>query len=162
MRRLIAGVAALGLFGAVTAGSTPQTEAAWEVPQVATGSISAATLAAPVITGCNVRTLLNLGLAFTGVTITWTSPYGDGKTKLLINGIEISEGISKAGTGPYTYKADLSDNLLQTLLGGLLGSSNNVTVHAIYNADSNWTSAAATRTLEIGGLLGLLGENRCY
>lgn len=159
---LIAGLAGIvALCGVVLVPSAQDTDAAWIDAETGTAQFAAATLEEPTITACNVRTLLNLGLVFTGVTIRWTSPYGAQNVELRINGVRIpASNVSQSGTGPYAYEASLSATLLQSLLGGLLGSENTVEVVATL-PNSGWRSVADTRTLEVGGLLGLLGSNTC-
>lgn len=158
------GVAAIGIGVVLAAGSlrAAPTDAAWTDAEV--GSSTAVTAGArpdtPVITSCTVSTLLGSGLVFTGVTIVWTSPYLNDRVQLRINDVVITTGIVRTGTGPYTYTATLSATLLQSVLGGLFGSSNSVTVRALYPG-SSWVSATANKTLSVGGLLGLSGSNTC-
>ncbi|GAA3945014.1 hypothetical protein [Microbacterium soli] len=164
-RRSIASAAALVFCAAVAAFSGPAdarwTAAAWSDAHRVSASVSAGALETPTITSCEVRTLLNLGLVFTGVTITWTSAYEQSGVELRISGRTIpSSAVTPTGSGPYVYTATLSDDLLSSLLGGLLGSSNPVEVTATHPG-SAWVSPAATRTLSVGGLLGLAGRNEC-
>jgi hypothetical protein len=134
------------------------TEARFTDSEYASGSFTATRLAAPVITGCSVTSLLG---TFTGFTITWTSPYLKVQQRLSINNVTVDNvNVTQGGTGPYTYSATLNSGLLGTLLGSLLGSSNAVKVETIY-AGTSWVSPAATRTLSVGGLLGLGGTNTC-
>ena len=163
-QRFRLGVAAIGIGALILAGSlkAAPTEAAWADAELA--SSPAVTAGArpdtPVITSCTVSTLLGSGLVFTGVMIVWTSPYLNDRVQLRINDVVITTGIVRTGTGPYTYTATLSATLLQSVLGGLLGSSNSVTVRAFYPGGS-WESATANKTLSVGGLLGVSGSNRC-
>jgi len=161
-RRLLAGLAGIALLGGVVlAPSVQATEASWSDAEAGAAPFAATTLQPPTITACNVGTLLNLGLVFTGVTIRWTSPYGAQNVQLSINDVLIpASNVTQSGTGPYVYEASLTANLLQSLLGGLLGSANTVEVVTVL-PDVGWRSIAATRTLEVGGLLGLLGSNTC-
>ena len=161
-RRLLAGLAGIALLsGVALAPEVSTTDAAWADAEIGAAPFAAATLAQPSIVACDVRTLLNLGLVFTGVTIRWSSPYAATNVELSINGVVVpSTYVSQSGTGPYVYEASLSPTVLETLLGGLLGSVNAVEVVSTLPG-SDWRSAAATRTLEVGGLLGLLGANRC-
>ena len=99
--------------------------------------------------------------SFTGFTITWTSPYLKVQERLSINAVAVDNAnVTQTGSGPYTYSATISSTLLNTLLGSLLGSSNTVRVESIY-AGTSWVSPAATKTLSVGGLLGLGGNNTC-
>lgn len=158
-RRALAGVVGIAvLVGASSLPSIPETEAAFVDGEYAGGTFTAERLATPVITSCTVSSLLG---TFTGFTITWTSPYPTARQRLSINNVAVDNGsISQGGTGPYTYSATISSGLLSTLLGSLLGSSNTVRVQAVH-AGTAWVSPAATRTLSVGGLLGLGGNNTC-
>lgn len=161
-RSLLAATAAASLLvGACAAPRVQSTDAAFvDLEQAIAPEFKSASLATPNITSCTVHTLLNLGLVFTGFTIVWTSPYPSNGVQLRINGVLITSNIEQSGSGPYTYTAYFPLSLLESLLGGLLGSTNTVTVQAVYPG-SSWTSPAATRTLRIGGVLGLLGANNC-
>jgi len=159
-RRAAAILAGLCLLAALGFGpGARHTDAAWVGEEHVIASLNAAEIDAPVITSCVVRTALNLGLIFTGFTITWESPYALAQQHLTINGVTVSQNqISASGNGPYTYRAEFSANLLQSLLGSLLASNNAVEVSAVAGG---WESAPAARVLSIGGLLGLTGPNRC-
>lgn len=160
-RALAAAIATSLLLGAWTVPRIQQTDAAFtDAEQAAATEFVSATLATPSITSCTAHTVLNLGLVFTGFTIVWTSPYALSGVQLRINGVLITSNIQQSGSGPYTYTAEFPLTLLQTLLGGLLGSTNTVTVQAVHPG-SAWTSPTAARTLRIGGVLGLLGPNNC-
>src|SRR5690606_17681432 len=153
-------IAALGMLTALAVTPASST-AAWLDSESARTAVTASTLETPSITSCDVRTLLGLGIVFTGVTITWNSAYGPSRVALRISGRTIPpSNITSTGSGPYKYTANLTDTLLSTGLGGLLGSSKPVEVIATY-PDSAWVSPAATRTLRVGGLLGLAGPNNC-
>lgn len=158
-RRLLAGVVGLAaLVGVATVPSVQMTEARFTDSEYAAASFTAATLATPVITSCTVTSFLG---TFTGFTITWTSPYLKVQERLSINAVVVDNtNVTQSGTGPYTYSATISSGLLNTLLGSLLGSTNTVRVESIY-AGTSWASPAATRTLSVGGLLGLGGNNTC-
>lgn len=158
-RRMLVGVIGLAaLVSVATVPSVQTTEARFTDVEQASASFTAARLATPVITSCTVTSLLG---TFTGFTIMWTSPYLKEQERLSINGTAVpNTNVTQSGTGPYSYSATLSSNLLGTLLGSLLGSSNTVRVEAIYPGTS-WVSPAATRTLSVGGLLGLGGNNTC-
>jgi hypothetical protein len=146
------------LVGVATVPSVQMTEARFTDSEYAAASFTAATLATPVITSCTVTSFLG---TFTGFTITWTSPYLKVQERLSINAVVVDNtNVTQSGTGPYTYSATISSGLLNTLLGSLLGSSNTVRVESIY-AGTSWASPAATRTLSVGGLLGLGGNNTC-
>ena len=162
LRRFLAGIAGLALLGgAALVPSAQSTDAAWTDAEVGAATFTATTLEAPVIATCDVRTLLNLGLVFTGVTIAWTSPYDASNVQLEINETVVpAANITQSGSGPYTYRASLSASLLQSLLGGLLGSDNAVEVVAVLPG-TEWQSVPDTRTLSVGGVLGLLGANEC-
>ncbi|MCT1478156.1 hypothetical protein [Microbacterium sp. p3-SID336] len=158
-RRALAGVVGIAvLLGASSLSAIPATEASFSDGEYAGGTFTAARLATPVITSCSVSSLLG---TFTGFTITWTSPYPKAQQRLSINNVAVDNGsVSQGGTGPYTYSATISSGLLSTLLGSLLGSSNTVRVEAVQPGTA-WVSPAATRTLSVGGLLGLGGNNTC-
>ena len=111
-----------------------------------------------MIASCSVTSLLG---TFTGFTITWTSPYLKVQQRLSINNVVVDNtNVAQSGTGPYSYSATISSGLLSTLLGSLLGSTNTVKVETVYPGTS-WVSPAATRSLSVGGLLGLGGNNTC-
>ena len=157
--RILAGVVGLAVLVAV--GSTPavqMTDAAFTDSEYVTGSFTAATLAKPVVTSCTVTSFLG---TFTGFTITWTSPYPKVQQRFSINNVVVDNAnVTQTGSGPYTYSSTISSGLLNTLLGSLLGSTNAVKVEATYSGTS-WASAPATRSLSVGGLLGLGGNNTC-
>ena len=157
--RILAGVVGLALL--VGVGSSPavqMTDAAFTDSEYATGSFTAATLATPVVTSCTVTSFLG---TFTGFTITWTSPYPKVQQRFSINNVVVDNAnVTQTGSGPYTYSSTISSGLLNTLLGSLLGSTNAVKVEATYSGTS-WASAPATRSLSVGGLLGLGGNNTC-
>lgn len=157
-RYALAGVLGVAvLVGAASLPAVPVTDARFTDSEYAAGSFTADRLAAPVITGCSVTSLLG---TFTGFTITWTSPYVKAQQRLSINNVVVDNAnVTQGGAGPYNYSATISSGLLSTLLGSLLGSSNAVRVEAI--AGTSWVSPAATRTLSVGGLLGLGGNNTC-
>ena len=158
-RRMLAGV--IGIAALVSIGTVPSvgmTEARFTDDDFASASFSSARLATPVITSCTVSSLLG---SFTSVTIAWTSPYLKDQERLSINNTVVpNTNVTQSGTGPYTYSATLTSGLLGTLLGSLLGSTNTLKVETIY-AGTSWVSPAATRTLSVGGLLGLGGNNTC-
>lgn len=150
-------VAALVLAGGVAVPSLPRTDAAFTGSEHAAATFTATTLATPAITSCTVTSALD---TFTGFTIVWTSSYDKPNQRLSINNVIVPPvNISQSGTGPYTYSATISSGLLNTLLGSLLGSANSVKVEA--TAGTSWLSPAATKTLSVGGLLGLGGNNTC-
>lgn len=157
--RILGGVVGLAVLVAV--GSTPavqMTDAAFTDSEYAAGSFTAATLAKPVVTSCTVTSFLG---TFTGFTITWTSPYPKVQQRFSINNVVVDNAnVTQTGSGPYTYSSTISSGLLNTLLGSLLGSTNAVKVEATYSGTS-WASAPATRSLSVGGLLGLGGNNTC-
>lgn len=157
--RILAGVVGLAVLVAV--GSTPavqMTDAAFTDSEYAARSFTAATLAKPVVTSCTVTNFLG---TFTGFTITWTSPYPKVQQRFSINNVVVDNAnVTQTGSGPYTYSSTISSGLLNTLLGSLLGSTNAVKVEATYSGTS-WASAPATRSLSVGGLLGLGGNNTC-
>lgn len=160
LRRVLGLAAAASLFCLGGLSLAQPTDANWADSEHVSSRFSATTLQTPVITSCTVSTLLNLGLVFTGFVITWTSPYPKQGVQLKIDDIVIPpEYITQTGTGPYSYRAEFSATLLDALLGGLFGSTNPVVVRAV--AGTNWTSPADTRTLRVGGLLGLVGPNNC-
>lgn len=158
-RRRGAGVVAVALLcAAFSASSVESTAARFTDVEHAAGSFTASRLVAPSITSCTVTSLLG---TFTGFTITWTSPYLKAQQRLSINTVVVDNGsVSQSGSGPYAYSTTISSGLLSTLLGSLLGSSNTVRVEAVLPGTS-WVSPAATRTLSVGGLLGLGGNNTC-
>ncbi|MFK3678277.1 hypothetical protein ACI2IP_11120 [Microbacterium sp. NPDC090218] len=157
--RILAGVAGLAvLLGIASTPAAQMTDAAFTDSEYAAGSFTAATLATPVITSCTVTNLLG---TFTGFTITWTSPYLKAQQRFSINNVVVDNtNVTQSGAGPYTYSSTISSGLLNTLLGSLLGSTNAVKVETIY-AGTSWVSPAATRSLSVGGLLGLGGNNTC-
>lgn len=157
--RVLAGAVGLAvLVGVASSPSVQPTDAAFVDSEYAAGSFTAARLATPVISSCSVTSLLG---TFTGFTITWTSPYLKVQQRLSINNVVVDNtNVAQSGTGPYTYSATISSGLLNTLLGSLLGSTNAVKVESIY-AGTSWVSPAATRSLSVGGLLGLGGNNTC-
>lgn len=158
-RRALVGAVGLAiLVGVASFPSVESTEARFNDSEYAAGVFTAATLATPVVTSCTVTSFLG---SFTGFTITWTSPHLKLQQRLSINNVVVADtNISQTGTGPYTYSSTISSGLLNTLLGSLLGSSNAVKVETIYPGTS-WISPAATRSLSVGGLLGLGGNNTC-
>ncbi|WP_431805463.1 hypothetical protein [Microbacterium paraoxydans] len=158
-RRTLAGALGVAvLVGVALAPAVQPTEARFTDPEYAAASFTASQLAAPTITSCNVSSLLG---TFTGFTITWTSVYLKPQQRLSINNVVVDNtNVTQSGSGPYSYSATISSGLLSTLLGSLLGSSNTVRVEAIIPSTA-WASPAATRTLSVGGLLGLGGNNTC-
>lgn len=158
-RRILAGaVGAVILVGVASFPPVELTEARFTDSEYAAGSFTAATLTAPVVTSCTVTSFLG---TFTGFTITWTSPYLKVQQRFSINNVIVDNtNVTQTGTGPYTYTSTISSGLLSTLLGSLLGSTNAVKVESIY-AGTSWVSPAATRSLSVGGLLGLGGNNTC-
>ena len=157
-RRMLAGVIGVSLLIGVGAAPAPQmTDAAFTASEYASSTFTAATLQTPVVTSCTVTSFLG---TFTGFTIVWTSPYVKANERLSINNVTVDPvNITQSGAGPYTYTSTISSGLLNTLLGSLLGSTNTVKVEAV--AGTSWTSPAATKTLSVGGLLGLGGNNTC-
>jgi hypothetical protein len=158
-RRLTAGLAGLALLiGLAIAPPVQQTEAYFTDSEYATATFTGITLATPVITSCTVTSFLG---TFTGVTIVWTSPNDKIFQRLMIKTVVVDQAnITQSGTGPYTYTSVISSGLLNTLLGSLLGATNPVKVDTF--AGTQWVSpGAATRTLSVGGLLGLGGNNTC-
>lgn len=157
--RILAGVIGLAvLVGVASSPAVQMTDAAFTDSEYAARSFTAATLATPVVTSCTVTSFLG---TFTGFTITWTSPYLTVQQRLSINNVAVDNvNVTQSGAGPYTYSATISSGLLNTLLGNLLGSTNAVKVETIY-AGTSWVSTAATRSLSVGGLLGLGGNNTC-
>lgn len=158
-RRMLAGIAGFAvLIGIAAVPSAQLTEARFTDSEYAAASFQATTLATPVITSCTVTSFLG---TFTGFTITWTSPYLKVQERLSVNAVAVDNvNVTQSGSGPYTYSATLSSGLLNTLLGSLLGSTNTVRVETIYPGTS-WVSNPATRSLSVGGLLGLGGNNTC-
>jgi hypothetical protein len=158
-RRVLAGAVGVAvLVGIAAAHPVEQTDARFTDSEYGAGSVTAATLATPVIASCTVTSLIG---TFTGFTITWTSPYLRVQQRLSINNVAVDNAnVTQSGAGPYSYSATISSGVLSTLLGSLLGSTNTVRVEAIY-AGTAWASPAATRTLSVGGLLGLGGNNTC-
>ncbi|WP_407357856.1 hypothetical protein LTA6_002243 [Microbacterium sp. LTA6] len=156
--RMLAGViGAILLVGISLAPSAQVTDAAFTDSEHTTATLTAATLETPVVTSCTVTSFLG---TFTGFTIVWTSPYVKANERLSINNVTVAPAnITQSGAGPYTYTSTISSGLLNTLLGSLLGSTNTVRVEAI--AGTSWASQAATKTLSVGGLLGLGGNNTC-
>ena len=156
--RILTAVAGFAvLLGVVSSPAVQVTDAAFTDSEYAGQSFTASTLAAPVVTSCTVTSLLG---TFTGFTITWTSPYLMAQQRLSINNVAVdNSNVTQSGSGPYTYSSTISSGLLNTLLGSLLGSTNTVKVESI--AGTAWVSPAATRTLSVGGLLGLGGNNTC-
>lgn len=159
VRRMLVGLIGIAaLVSVATVPSIQATEARFADVEQTSATFTASRLVTPVITACTVTSFLG---SFTGVTISWTSPYLKDQERLSINTTVIpNTNVTQTGAGPYTYSATLSSGLLGTLLGSLLGSSNTVRVETVYPGTS-WTSPAATRTLSVGGLLGLGGTNTC-
>lgn len=159
--RALAAALGLAVLAGVGAVSTAQpTDARFtDVEHVASGTFSALTVPQPVITSCNVSSTLG---TFTSFTITWTSPYPLAQQRFTINNVVVpNNNVSQSGSGPYTFTSTISSGLLGTLLtGGLLGASNTIRVQALLSG-TTWISVAATRTLSVGGLLGLGGNNTC-
>jgi hypothetical protein len=157
--RILAGAVGLAvLVGVASAPAVQMTDAAFTDSEYAAGSFTAATLASPVVTSCTVTSFLG---TFTGFTITWTSPYLKVQQRFSINNVVVDNtNVTQSGSGPYTYTSTISSGLLNTLLGSLLGSTNAVKVETVY-AGTSWVSPAATRSLSVGGLLGLGGNNTC-
>ena len=159
-RRWMAGAAGLALLvGLAAAPPVQQSEAAFIDSEYGGGTFHAATLATPEVESCVARSLLG---TFTGFTITWSSAHDMGFQRLTIQGVEVPHGnISQEGNGPWVYSSTMSAGLLGTLLtGGLLGATNSVQIYTA--TGTNWRSPTrATRTLSIGGLLGLGGDNTC-
>lgn len=157
--RVLAGVIGVAvLTGVASAPATQTTDAAFLDSEHAAVTMTAAQLATPVVTSCTVTNLLG---TFTGFTISWTSPYVKAQQRLSINNVAVDNAnVTQSGTGPYSYSSTISSGLLNTLLGSLLGSTNTVRVQTLYSGTA-WISPAATRTLSVGGLLGLGGNNTC-
>ncbi|MFK0240555.1 hypothetical protein ACIQTX_06790 [Microbacterium sp. NPDC090281] len=157
--RILAGVVGLAvLVGVASSPAVQMTDAAFTDSEYAAGSFTAATLASPVVTSCTVTSFLG---TFTGFTINWTSPYLKVQQRFSINNVVVDNtNVTQSGSGPYTYTSTISSGLLNTLLGSLLGSTNAVKVETVY-AGTSWVSPAATRSLSVGGLLGLGGNNTC-
>ena len=158
-RRMLAGLIGTSLLtGVAMAPPTQMTEAAFtDSEHVSSSTFTALTLQTPVVTSCTVTSSLG---TFTGFTIVWTSPHPKVNQRLSINAATIDPAnVGQSGSGPYAYTATLSSSVLRTLLGGLLGSTNTVRVRTV--AGTSWESPAATRTLSVGGLLGLGGNNTC-
>lgn len=154
----VLGVSLLVTGGAVTA--VQPTEARFtDTEHAASGTFTAFTVPMPAITSCTVASLLG---TFTSFTITWTSPYPIAQQRFTINDVVVpNSNVVQSGTGPYSYTSTISSGLLGTLLaGGLLGANNTVRVQALLSG-TGWSSVAATRTLSVGGLLGLGGNNTC-
>jgi hypothetical protein len=157
--RILAGVVGLAvLVGVASSPAVQMTDAAFTDSEYAAGSFTAATLASPVVTSCTVTSFLG---TFTGFTINWTSPYLKVQQRFSINNVVVDNAnVTQSGSGPYAYTSTISSGLLNTLLGSLLGSTNAVKVETVY-AGTSWVSPAATRSLSVGGLLGLGGNNTC-
>lgn len=170
-RRLLgAALGVMALLGAGLIAPAQQTDAAWTDPELASASLTARTVPVAEITSCTVQTLLGLGLVFKGVTLTWRSSYDITGVRFTITPsggqpvVVPSSNITKSGPvgGPYTYTAQLSLTVLQNLLQNLLGSSSTLSVMNVETyPQTTWVSAPVTRTLTVGGVGGLLGNNRC-
>ncbi|WP_226531461.1 hypothetical protein [Microbacterium paraoxydans] len=158
-RRMLAGTVGVAvLVGIALSPPMEPTEARFTDSEYAAGAFTAATLPTPVVTSCTVTSFLG---TFTGFTITWTSPAVKLQQRFSINDVVVDNAnVTQSGTGPYTYSSTISSGLLNTLLGSLLGSTNTVKVQTSYPGTS-WVSPAATRSLSVGGLLGLGGNNTC-
>lgn len=158
---MLAGILGLSLLAVGGTVATVQpTEARFtDTEYVASGTFSSFTVPVPVITSCTVASLLG---TFTSFTITWTSPYPLAQQRFTINNVVVpNTNVAQSGEGPYTYTSTISSGLLGTLLtGGLLGATNTIRVEALLSG-TTWVSVAATRTLSVGGLLGLGGNNTC-
>lgn len=158
---MLAGILGVSMLAAGGTVATVQpTEALFtDTEIVASGTFTAFTVPMPAITSCTVASTLG---TFTGFTISWTSPYPLAQQRFTINDVVVpNSNVVQSGTGPYSYTSTISSGLLGTLLtGGLLGANNTVRVQALLSG-TGWSSVAATRTLSIGGLLGLGGNNTC-
>nr|WP_314841217.1 hypothetical protein [uncultured Microbacterium sp.] len=166
-RRVIAGAAGIALLMGV--GAVPpaqQTDAYFtDTEYIAASTFTAATLQPSVVTACTIQNLsvIGLGLVFQSVTLTWTSPHPPSMVKLTLSnatqtGVVPAASISSSGpvNGIYSYSTTLSQALLESLVGNLLGSTTTLTVTNVV-PNSSWTSTPVTRTLTIA-LLGLLAR----
>lgn len=168
-RRLVAVVAGLAvLIGLGAPAELEQTEAAWVDSEWAGATVTAGRLETPIVTSCQVSTLLNLGLVFVNAKITWTSPYPITRVQLAMRPpggadvvVQPSNIVENAPPGPglHSYTVTVNQNLLQNVLSGLLGNTTILSVRAI--AGTNWRSPEVTKSLSVGGLLGLAGNNTC-
>lgn len=169
-RRIVAGAAGLAvLLGFASAPPVGQTDAYFTDGEYATATqITAGSLVAPSITSCTVSTLLGLGLVFVNAKITWTSQYPlsgvqlsmrpPGGTDVVVPASNYVENASPGG-GLHSYTVTVNDVLLQNVLQGVLGSTTILSVRAV--AGTSWRSVEVTKTLSVGGLLGLAGDNSC-
>lgn len=164
-RRTLAGLAAVALLsGMALAPPVSETDAGWNDAEVGTAQFAAMTMAAPSISDCTIQTLL--GVQFRSATLTWTSSYDPQHVLLTVrdtNGestVVGDEDIAVAGPsdGEYEYSAVLSSGVLENLVGNLLGGRYVLSVVEQY-PESTWESPAATRSLVINGLGGLLGAS---
>lgn len=167
LRRLLAGLAGFALLGGVVlAPSAQDTEAAWTDAEVGAAQFTAATMAAPTVTSCTVQTAV-LGLQFRSVTISWTSSYPEQYNALTVRppggaAVAVDESnivVSGPTNGSFSYTSVLTLELLENLLGNLLGGQSILSVVEHY-PESSWVSPETTRTLSISALGGLLG-NAC-
>ena len=157
VRHGLAGLGILSLVAAAAISPPAATLASWNDGESGSGSYSAKTIPAPTVTACTITNSLGV---FQSVRLTWTPPVGSGYTAA-----NASVGIGSTAatvqpavpqptiTGPTggAYSATFSSSLLQSILGGLFGTTFTIGVRSTENG---WTSAWSTRTVNVG-LLGL-------
>ena len=158
VRRGVVGLGVLSLVVAAAVSPPATTLATWNDGESGSGSYSAKTIPAPTVTACNISNTLGI---FQSVTLVWTPPTGSGYTASNFSvGTGATAGtvqpvvpqptISGPAGGPYS--ATFSSGLLQSILGGLFGTTFSIGVRSTENG---WTSAWSTRTVDVG----LLGFN---
>ncbi|MGN8026430.1 hypothetical protein [Microbacterium sp. 22242] len=154
-----AAIAVLAVAACATALFLPRpalTDASYtDSEHVASGTVTAATLASPTNMTCTTTKALGI---LTSVTVSWQSAYPlspttGPTTKLVANPSSDIGPVASAGSAPpYTYTMTLDQGLLGSILQNALGST--VTFTVTNDAGTNWKSASLTKTLTTGALGG--------
>lgn len=153
VRRGIVGLGILSLVAAAAVSPPSQTLASWTDGESGVGSYSAKSIPAPTVTGCTITNSLGV---FESVRLTWTPPVGSGYTAA---NATLGMGSTAATIQPAVpqptisgptggaYSATFSSSLLQSVLGGLFGTTFSIGVRSTENG---WASAWSTRTVTVG------------
>lgn len=163
-RRALVAAAGLALIiGTALSPAISQTEASFVDNETATSTVSSGSMATPVVTSCSVTThlVVLVGLVFKDLTLAWTSTHPPSQISLTATSqagatsIINSSYITSSGPvgGVYSYSTTLSEGLLGSLLGNLLGGTTTFTLKSVVPGTS-WASSSTTKQLKIA-LLGL-------
>lgn len=122
--------------------------------------------AAVTITSCKVDSTLG---TFKQMTLTWTSPQAPNEMLLEVGRYGDRVPADKIGSSKvgelFTYTSVIDHKALIEISGGLSGAENTVRVVAGSSKPVGFppvpNQASAYRTLSVGGLLGLGGDNTC-